>query len=51
MTATTLADRRSCGLAAWLERTRTLDGKQELTSEIRAAPSPVCFITVPRTAT
>lgn len=50
---TILAERRTCGLAVWLQSTQILDGKlkNSLVRSARVAPSPIYFITVPRTAT
>lgn len=50
--ATALADRRSRGLAVWLQSTQICDGKlkNSLGKEAGVASSPVCFIAVPRTA-
>lgn len=51
--AATILDRRSSGLAVWLQSTRILDGKlkNSLVRSARVASSPISFITVPRTAT
>lgn len=50
--ATALADRRSRGLAVWLQSTQICDGKlkNSLGKEAGVASSPACFITVPRPA-
>lgn len=50
--ATALADRRSPGLAVWLQSTQICDGKLKNSpgKEAGVASSPACFITVPRPA-